>query len=128
MYYILEGRKPKAATAAEWAVWWNTSPNRFIKQTVIEKVGRVSTVFLGMGFHKNQLFETMIRDGLYPDFQERYETWEQAVERHDEICRLLKNNLSPNIEEESPDKETEARRERLALNLDLIEIDRITNE
>lgn len=74
----------------EWGKWFATA-NRHVGN--IEKNGiHVSTVFLGIdyGFHGTPLwFETMIFGGEHDQFQERYETWEQAEAGHKRALKLV---------------------------------------
>lgn len=75
-----------------WAQWCHEAQNRIVKQ---EDVGEywVSTVFLGIDHNFGNdgegipiLFETMMtRRGEWCDYQDRYATWDEAVEGHDRI-------------------------------------------
>lgn len=54
----------------------------------------VSTVFLTWDHSFNNsdkpvLFETMVFGGEYNDYQERYETYEEAIEGHKQICYMV---------------------------------------
>lgn len=72
----------------------------------VDKVGddyigdiHISTVFLGMNHSSNNgppvLFETMAFGGGpdYEGYQERYYTYEEALERHKAIVELVANEL-----------------------------------
>lgn len=62
------------------------------------KVGdvRVSTVFLSVNHQWEPgppiLFETMVFGGKHDDFQERYETWEQAKAGHQRAVEMVKTD------------------------------------
>lgn len=92
-YYILENKKPKVCNdIIEWGKWFNNRENKIVKQTTIQDV-KVSTVFLGIDHSfiggTPILFETMIFGGEHDDFQERYTTWEEAIEGHRKACELV---------------------------------------
>lgn len=96
MYYILENKRPKPINdALEWSRFMANQENRIIKQTTLENGIFVSTVFLGIdhGFHgrKSLLFETMIFGGEHDQFQERYETWEEAEIGHQRAIDMVFN-------------------------------------
>lgn len=71
----------------EWAEWFeHNRTERIVRQDEIGDV-LVSTVFLGIDHafgHSDRpvLFETMIFGGAQNGYQNRYETWEQAVAGH----------------------------------------------
>ena len=96
-HWILENKKPKEVSLIEWAEWFETSKDRFIKQTTIDGQ-QVSTVFLGIdhnfSIHSGTpiLFETMIFDGKgkYKDYQDRYSTYNEALEAHNKLIREIK--------------------------------------
>ena len=94
--YILVDKKPVVAhDLLAWAQWFETG-DRHVRQNQI-RGARVSTVFLGIDHNWSQapgslpiLFETMIFDlPKFEGYQERYSTWEQALEGHREAVRLL---------------------------------------
>jgi L-ribulose-5-phosphate 3-epimerase UlaE len=73
---------------------------------LVEKVGddrirdiHISTVFLGVNHASNYgrpiLFETMIFGGGpdYESYQERYDTYEEALNRHKEIVEQVTNEI-----------------------------------
>lgn len=75
---------------------------------MIDKEGdsiTVSTVFLGLdhnyGIGPPVLFETMIFGGEHDGYQERYCTWDEAVEGHEVAKKLIKSDilLDDDIEE-----------------------------
>jgi hypothetical protein len=101
-YAKLDGRSVKEVkTMDELAEVYGRNNNRHIGDD--EKDGvRVSTVFLGIdhGFGDRPLwFETMIFGGPHDEYQERYETYEQAEEGHKRALELAYSTA------ESGDKE-----------------------
>ncbi len=84
-HYILDGKETKLATLMEWATWYETA-DRAVAKTTINGEVRVSTVFLGLdhsfGNGPPLLFETMIFGGKHDQYQERFETWDQAETGH----------------------------------------------
>ena len=90
--YILDGHEAKPATLEEWAQWYETADCHVAKDDVSDEI-RVSTVFLGLNhrFGKGTpiLFETMIFGGEHDQYQERYETWEQAEAGHKVALALV---------------------------------------
>lgn len=98
-YYYLEGKKIVRTTSVQiWGLAFEK--NRIIEQTTIGDAF-VSTVFLGVDYnfmqgkgHKPILFETMIFGGVANDFQERYETYEQAEQGHQKACEMVLGMLN----------------------------------
>jgi hypothetical protein len=74
----------------EWAKEFENQ-NRIVRFSQVKKV-RVSTIFLGLDHSLNGgkpvLFETMIFGGKHNEYQERYSTWNEAVEGHKKACEL----------------------------------------
>jgi hypothetical protein len=76
-------------------------------ETIHRRVGddkidgqRVSTVFLSLDHNwsggEPLLFETMIFNGPYDTYMERYSTYDQAKAGHERIVNCLKNGINPN--------------------------------
>jgi len=90
-HYILDGKKAKSADLMEWAMWFETADRHVAKTSVNDEVN-VSTVFLGLdhsfGSGPPLLFETMIFGGEHDQYQDRYETWDQAEVGHEEAVKL----------------------------------------
>jgi len=85
LHFILKDGKPIPATVMEWAEWMEKN-EKHIAENNFDGV-RVSTVFLGLdhNFHIDKppiLYETMIFGGKYDQYQDRYETVEQAIVGH----------------------------------------------
>jgi len=89
--YILDGKNPVSADLETWAKWYETASRRVAKTEVSDEVN-VSTVFLGLdhsfGDGSPELFETMIFGGEHDQYQERFETWEQAEAGHNVAVEL----------------------------------------
>ena len=90
--YILNGKTPvECNDLMEWAKQMERK-NRIVEQSQFGDV-KVSTVFLGLdhsfGGGKPLLFETMIFGGENDQYQERYSTWDEAVEGHKKACDLV---------------------------------------
>lgn len=85
MKYILRDKQVIEATLIEWSRWFETA-DRTVKKTLIDGV-EISTVFIGLD---NGMFETMIFEGKHDPYQERYKTWDKAVEGHNIAVKLVK--------------------------------------
>lgn len=73
----------------EWAAMFEESDERRVKRETINGLD-VSTVFLGLnhGYGEKSLwFETMIF-GLEDEYQERCETWDEALKMHDRAVKF----------------------------------------
>lgn len=94
--YKLEGKIPvEVKDASDWAMNFDIA-KRTVAKSVIGKV-RISTVFLGLDHNYSQmgppiLFETMIFGGKHDEYQERYATWDEAVEGHNKAVKLVKGD------------------------------------
>ena len=102
MRYLLdENKKPYAVTIEESFKLYDDFDMRIVKSEYLdnEKIC-VSTVFLGYnGAHygaedKPLFFETMVFGGDYDGYMVRYETYQQAVEGHNEIVNKIKSKLN----------------------------------
>jgi hypothetical protein len=94
-FYILDGKTPvPVAGVKEWAE--NFEADRTVAKDKFGKV-LVSTVFLGLDHSwdggEPLLFETMIFGGKYDGYQTRCSTWDEAVIKHEEACKLLRNKF-----------------------------------
>lgn len=90
--YILNGKTPvECNDLMEWARQME-GKNRVVDQFQFGDV-KVSTVFLGLdhsfGDGEPLLFETMIFGGEHDQYQDRYSTWDEAVEGHKKACELI---------------------------------------
>lgn len=88
--YILDGHDVKAVGLIKWAQWFETA-DRHVAKTRIRDGVNVSTVFLGMG---DQMFETMIFGGKHDQYQERFDTWQQAEAGHQVAVALAAKDPS----------------------------------
>lgn len=92
-WYILEGKEVRLAKDLLEYQKLMSGISSIIDKTKLEEV-LVSTVFLGLdlSYHKNSipvLFETMVFGGTHDQYQERYCTWNQAVNGHKRACLLV---------------------------------------
>lgn len=90
-FYILDGKRPKPATATEWITWLETAERQVARNTY-PKV-EVSTVFLGLdhnwsGQGKPLIFETMVFGGPHHLAGKRASTWSEAERNHKLFVRL----------------------------------------
>lgn len=93
--YILDekGDPVKEPDLLKWAKWFECGNRSLKRDTVFDGVD-VSTVFLGLdhGFNGGApvLWETMVFGGEHDEYQERYNTKEQALEGHERIIDMVK--------------------------------------
>lgn len=92
-YYILQGKETKEVSdVIEWAESFDRK-HMTVDRTEIGEV-TVSTVFLGLNHSllggPPLLFETMIFGGDHDQYQDRYTTWDEAVEGHKKACELVR--------------------------------------
>lgn len=96
LYYKLdEDKNPVPCNAIEFAEMFNNPGERVLEQVDINGI-TVSTVFLGLDHRFSDdgppiLFETMIFGGEHDQYQERYCTWDEAMEGHKRALRLITN-------------------------------------
>jgi hypothetical protein len=96
MWYTLdENNKPIASSSIiEASEWMENNPEK--KAVKQEKIGDVfiSTVFLGLNHAWNSdipvLWETMIFGGEHDQYQDRYTSYEDALEGHKKALDLIK--------------------------------------
>ena len=104
-WYILDNNhKPVVSTGLESSKWMEDNPNR--KRVAYDELTdlngddvRVSTVFLGLDYsvpwdkHTTPLlWETMIFGGEYDQSQERYNSYEDAVDGHQKMLNSVKGD------------------------------------
>ena len=96
MWYTLDkDNKPVKSTIIQYGEWLEVNPERkAVKQDYIDDVF-ISTVFLGLD-HKPWfsddipvLWETMIFNGEHDQYQERYTSYEDALEGHQIALNLI---------------------------------------
>jgi len=103
MWYILdENYKPIPASIAEYQTWTEEDPgNKIVKQENIKNV-LISTVFLGLDHayasKEPILWETMIFEGKYDQYQKRYKSYEDAVKGHAHALSLVENSTYNNFQ------------------------------
>lgn len=92
-WFILEGKIPvKCDDIIQWGMQMENQ-NRIVAQAHFSNYF-VSTVFLGIdhAYYKSKnpiLFETMIFNFFEYEWQDRYESWDEAVEGHKIACRIV---------------------------------------
>jgi hypothetical protein len=94
--YILVGKDAgPCSDLLKWALWFETA-NRRVAETFVGSV-RVSTVFLGLDYRFSNphsespiLFETMVFGGPHDGDKERYCSWEEAEEGHEQMVERIK--------------------------------------
>lgn len=103
-FYILndDNEPVPCDDSAMWALWLNDSPKKRVAES---KVGKywVSTVFLGLDHAlppnkaRPLLFETMIftNGEALPEYQPRYETFEEALHGHKITVDFLESGDLP---------------------------------
>ena len=101
--YKLIGHTPvEVDDLMEWADEVENT-NHCVQRDEIDGV-TVSTVFLTLDHSFGQgsplLFETMIFGGFHDGYQERYTTWDEAVEGHQKALGLVKSVISLSCEEQ----------------------------
>ena len=93
-YTLDENNKPIVATSIiEAATWLDKNPERkAVKQEHIDDVF-ISTVFLGLDHAWDSdvpvLWETMIFGGEHDQYQDRYTSYEDALEGHEKALTLI---------------------------------------
>ncbi len=91
--YILNGKIPVPCNNIfVWARWFETA-NRDVAKTQTSN-GLVSTVFLGIDHNfglgdRPILFETMVFGGIFDGDCQRYSTWEEAEEGHNQKVKYV---------------------------------------
>jgi hypothetical protein len=99
-WYVLKGKVPKKVSFKKYLEWCQKGDNTIVDRTDIGNI-LVSTVFLCLdhSFRGDVpiLFETMIFGGKLEGYQERYSTWDEAIDGHKRACdRVLKEfSLKP---------------------------------
>ena len=93
-YILTADNQPVAVSVTEAAQWMEDNPERkAVKQDHVDDVF-VSTVFLGLDHSWNNkgliLWETMIFGGINDQYQERYNSYEDALEGHQRAINLIK--------------------------------------
>lgn len=99
MYAILKGKEVVPVdNVEEWAkAFAGRVGDRILNHTTLEQDGKeilISTVFLGLnhgwGPGVNLWFETMIFGGEHDQYQDRYETYDEAIEGHKKAVELAR--------------------------------------
>lgn len=101
-FYILARRRVLAATALEWARWFETEGADRARQVALTSIRAdvcVSTVFIGMEYPSDvlaqrehpRLFEARVLGGVYDGELRRVETWDEAEQAHAELVALARD-------------------------------------
>jgi uncharacterized membrane protein YgcG len=96
-WYILDNdHKPVSTNVLDAARWMEEDPNnKVVKQEEVNDTF-VSTVFLGLDHSWNSdipvLWETMIFGGEHDQYQDRYCSYEDALEGHQRAVNLINNS------------------------------------
>ena len=94
MWYILdENNKPIRSTIVEYGKWIEENPERkAVKQERIDDIF-ISTVLLGLDHAWNSdipvLWKTMIFGGEHDQYMDRYTSYEDALEGHQQALKLI---------------------------------------
>ncbi len=93
--YILQGHVPVVEPdLIAWATWLETADRIVAADDLDGTELRVSTVFLGLdhqfGNGAPLLFETMIFGGPHDGYQQRYSTWDEAIDGHQRALELAR--------------------------------------
>lgn len=97
-YYILRGKEIiPVADVIEWAKWFEEANCR-VDYTQITPDIEVSTVFLGIDHNcgrvgKPLLFKTMVFGGSLDEEQERYSTWDEAEQGHEQMVEKVRQAI-----------------------------------
>jgi hypothetical protein len=92
-YTLDDDNNPVPSTGLESCEWMDENPERkAVKQDTVDDV-YISTVFLGLDHAWNSdipvLWETMIFGGEHDQCQERYTSYEDALEGHEKALNLV---------------------------------------
>lgn len=77
----------------KWARWFEKQENRQVKLDYVGDI-MISTIFLGfdhnfMPYGSPILFETMVFGEHMDQYQERYSTWNEAIEGHNKVLEQV---------------------------------------
>lgn len=95
--YILaaDGKTPvEEPDIRKWGAWFERRENRIVRQETIG-TALISTMFLGTDHNwwnlgDPVLWETMVFNGPYDEYQERYSSHEDAIAGHERIAALVR--------------------------------------
>lgn len=96
LYILKDGEPVRCDDVLEWGRWMETGDRQIAQDRDESGTSdiRVSTVFLGLdhAFMGGTpiLFETMIFGGPHDGRTRRYSTLDEALEGHQDMCRLAK--------------------------------------
>ena len=94
-HYILEWKEPKEGWLMEWAMGVETANRHLASDHLKNKKWEdvhISTVFLGLDHSfwewEPLLYESMVFGWKRDQFQERYSTYDEALEWHEKIKKV----------------------------------------
>ncbi len=94
MYYKLDGHEVvPCADVLEWGRWFECHDRR-VAHTEVGNV-RISTVFIGIGnlfMEEGLVFETIVFGGPLDSEQDKYATWNEALEGHAQMVRKVRDS------------------------------------
>ena len=104
--YILDGkniRRLDLGSTKELMEWgkWIGNADRHVANTELDKKDmRISTVFLGLDYNFAEtgppiLFETMVFEGQFDGEMNRYCTWAEAEDGHQEMLKKVMGSIAP---------------------------------
>jgi hypothetical protein len=94
-FYILKGKEVvPVEDVLEWGRFFGDGDKRRVAWTDFGENNYVSTVFLGLDHSFGEgpplIFETMVFGGELDQEQDRYSTWDEAVEGHNRMVERVK--------------------------------------
>jgi FKBP-type peptidyl-prolyl cis-trans isomerase 2 len=97
LLFILKGKNPVPTKDVEEFGRSMMSPDRIVAKDKVDGI-EVSTVFLGVDHNHHMegtpiLFETMVFGGELDEEQERYHTYDEAVEGHKVMVERVKGSM-----------------------------------
>ena len=97
LFYILDGKIPKPASLKEWTEHFQNPGKRFICYDVLAGGVTVSTIFKGLVSNAKgppDVFETRILGGEHDNYINRYCTYEEAEQGHEDAVNMVLNKSS----------------------------------
>lgn len=102
-YILLEDHSIQEVSIEMWADWYSSPKAQLLRRVAYDEIVvddvttiLVSTVFIGIGSTGNDLFETMIFNGILNQYQERCGTWNEAIDMHEKAIQRLLNAYKGN--------------------------------
>ena len=92
VHFKLVNKEPVRCDHDEWLEWISIEKCRV---KVTSKTGiTVSAIFLGVSTDpgddgRHYIFETLVRGGKYDLYTDRYATWKEAEDGHDQVVKMV---------------------------------------